>query len=183
MKILATIPFVLFALLTFAQIEGTIVGEVRDANTDEPLAFAKVFIEGMQLGATTELDGTYRLEVPTGTYTIKVTYQGYNDVKKYNIAVNSGSPQVLNFRMSSMTTELEEVQIVYDKNSMAKTTDMVTPLSVQKLTAEEIKSNPGGNFDVSKVVQPFQELVDPLAGHNATTSPFEVEPRTKMFTT
>ncbi|MDB2697620.1 TonB-dependent receptor [Crocinitomicaceae bacterium] len=153
MKILATIPFVLFALLTFAQIEGTIVGEVRDANTDEPLAFAKVFIEGMQLGASTELDGTYRLEVPTGTYTIKVTYQGYNDVKKYNIAVNSGSPQVLNFRMSSMTTELEEVQIVYDKNAMVKTTDMVTPLSVQKLTAEEIKSNPGGNFDVSKVVQ------------------------------
>ena len=153
MKILATIPFVLFALLTFAQIEGTIVGEVRDANTDEPLAFAKVFIEGMQLGASTELDGTYRLEVPTGTYTIKVTYQGYNDVKKFNIAVNSGSPQVLNFRMSSMTTELEEVQIVYDKNAMVKTTDMVTPLSVQKLTAEEIKSNPGGNFDVSKVVQ------------------------------
>ena len=153
MKILATIPLVLFALLTVAQIEGTIVGEVRDANTDEPLAFAKVFIEGMQLGASTELDGTYRLEVPTGTYTIKVTYQGYNDVKKYNIAVNSGSPQVLNFRMSSMTTELEEVQIVYDKNAMVKTTDMVTPLSVQKLTAEEIKSNPGGNFDVSKVVQ------------------------------
>ncbi|GAB1463246.1 TonB-dependent receptor plug domain-containing protein [Pedobacter sp.] len=30
---------------------------------------------------------------------------------------------------------------------------MVTPLSVQQLTAEEIKSNPGGNFDVSKVVQ------------------------------
>lgn len=153
MKILATIPFVLFALLTVAQIEGTIVGEVRDANTDEPLAFAKVFIEGMQLGASTELDGTYRLEVPTGTYTIKVTYQGYNDVKKYNIAVNSGSPQVLNFRLSSMTTELEEVEIVYNKNAMAKTTDMVTPLSVQKLTAEEIKSNPGGNFDVSKVVQ------------------------------
>ncbi len=153
MKILATIPFVLFTLLTFAQIEGTIVGEVRDANTDEPLAFVKVFIEGMQLGASTELDGTYRLEVPTGTYTIKVTYQGYNDLKKFNIAVNSGSPQVLNFRMSSMTTELEEVQIVYDKNAMVKTTDMVTPLSVQKLTAEEIKSNPGGNFDVSKVVQ------------------------------
>ncbi len=153
MKILSTIPFVLFALLTFAQIEGTIVGEVRDANTDEPLAFAKVFIEGMQLGASTELDGTYRLEVPTGTYTIKVTYQGYNDVKKYNIAVNSGSPQVMNFRMSSMTTELEEVEIVYNKNAIAKTTDMVTPLSVQKLTAEEIKSNPGGNFDVSKVVQ------------------------------
>ena len=28
-----------------------------------------------------------------------------------------------------------------------------TPLSVQRLTAEEIKSNPGSNFDISKVVQ------------------------------
>lgn len=153
MKNVVTISLVLLTFLSLAQTKGTIVGEVRDANTDEPLAFAKVFIEGMQLGASTELDGTYRLEVPTGTYTIKVTYQGYNDVKKYNIPVNSGSPQVLNFRMSSMTTELEEVEIVYNKNAMAKTTDMVTPLSVQKLTAEEIKSNPGGNFDVSKVVQ------------------------------
>ena len=30
---------------------------------------------------------------------------------------------------------------------------MVTPLATQKLTAEEIKINPGGNFDVSKVIQ------------------------------
>ena len=30
---------------------------------------------------------------------------------------------------------------------------MVTPMSTQKLTSEEIKSNPGGNFDVSKVIQ------------------------------
>ena len=30
---------------------------------------------------------------------------------------------------------------------------MVTPMSVQKLTSVEIESNPGGNFDVSKVVQ------------------------------
>ncbi|MGS0014423.1 TonB-dependent receptor plug domain-containing protein, partial [Escherichia coli] len=28
-----------------------------------------------------------------------------------------------------------------------------TPLSVQRLTTEEIKSNPGGNFDISKVIQ------------------------------
>ena len=30
---------------------------------------------------------------------------------------------------------------------------MTTPLSVQQLTSEEIRSSPGGNFDVSKVVQ------------------------------
>ncbi len=136
-----------------AQTTGIIRGEVIDENTQEPLAFAKVFIEGTQYGTDTDLDGSYRLEVPTGSYTVKVTYQGYNDIKKFNIVVNSGNPQTINFRLVSMTTDLDEVNIIYNKNAMAKTTDMVTPLSVQKLTAEEIKSNPGGNFDVSKVVQ------------------------------
>lgn len=153
MKVFALVGFIFFSSLLFSQTKGVIVGKVSDENTEEPLAFAKVFIEGLQLGTSTELDGTYRLEVPTGSYTVKVTYQGYNDLKKYNIAVNSGNPQVINFRLSSMTTEFDEVQIIYNTNEMAKTTDMVTPLSVQKLTAEEIKSNPGGNFDVSKVVQ------------------------------
>ena len=153
MKVFALVGFIFYSSLLFSQTKGVIVGKVSDENTEEPLAFAKVFIEGLQLGTSTELDGTYRLEVPTGSYTVKVTYQGYNDLKKYNIAVNSGNPQVINFRLSSMTTEFDEVQIIYNTNEMAKTTDMVTPLSVQKLTAEEIKSNPGGNFDVSKVVQ------------------------------
>jgi hypothetical protein len=84
---------------------------------------------------------------------LKVVYQGYRDEKKFNIVVNSGSPQVVNFRLTSETTNLDEVEIVFRRGASAKTTDMVTPLSVQKLTAEEIKSNPGGNFDVSKVVQ------------------------------
>lgn len=153
MKVFALFGFIFFSSLLFSQTKGVIVGKVSDENTEEPLAFAKVFIEGLQLGTSTDLDGTYRLEVPTGSYTVKVTYQGYNDLKKYNITVNSGNPQVINFRLSSMTTEFDEVQIIYNTNEMAKTTDMVTPLSVQKLTAEEIKSNPGGNFDVSKVVQ------------------------------
>ena len=153
MKFIVTLGFIVTLFVLNAQNTGLILGEVRDANTEEPLAFAKVFVEGQQLGTTTELDGSYRLEVPTGSYTLKVTYQGYNDVKKFNIVVNSGSPQVVNFELTSATTEFDEVKIVYNKNAMAKTTDMVTPLSVQKLTAEEIKSNPGGNFDVSKVVQ------------------------------
>ena len=143
----------LWAFLAMSQTNGLVLGEIKDANTDEPLAFSKVFIEGTQIGTESDLDGSYKLEVPTGTYTIKVTSSGYIDQKKYNISVNSGNPVVINFKLSSATTDFDEVEIIYNKNAMAKTTDMVTPLSVQKLTAEEIKSNPGGNFDVSKVVQ------------------------------
>jgi hypothetical protein len=47
---------------------------------------------------------------------------------------------------------LKEVQVSTTRKTV-RTATLETPLSVQKLTAEEIKSNPGGNFDISKVVQ------------------------------
>src|SRR5699024_2929652 len=48
---------------------------------------------------------------------------------------------------------LDVVVLDTNRETSATTTDMITPLSVQQLTSQEIKSSPGGNFDVSKVVQ------------------------------
>lgn len=132
---------------------GTVQGNAKDANTEEPLAFAKVFAEGTQIGAITDLDGNFRFEVPVGTYTIVITANGYEPQKKFNVPVNSGNVEIVNFELGSITQDMDEVVVSYDENAVARTTDMITPLSVQKLTSVEIESNPGGNFDVSKVVQ------------------------------
>lgn len=142
-----------FALVAFAQNTGTIQGNAKDVNTEEPLPFAKVFIEGTQIGALTDIDGNYKIEVAVGTYTIVITAAGYDPLKKFNIPVNSGNVETVNFELASISIDLEAVEIIYDRNQVAQTTDMITPLSVQKLTSVEIESNPGGNFDVSKVVQ------------------------------
>ena len=142
-----------FALVAFAQNTGTIQGNAKDVNTEEPLAFAKVFIEGTQIGALTDIDGNYKIEVAVGTYTIVIAAAGYDPLKKFNIPVNSGNVETVNFELASISIDLEAVEIIYDRNQVAQTTDMITPLSVQKLTSVEIESNPGGNFDVSKVVQ------------------------------
>jgi hypothetical protein len=138
---------------SFGQNTGTIQGNAKDANTEEPLAFAKVFVEGTQTGAITDIDGNYSFEIPVGTYTLVITASGYEPFKKYNIPVNSGNVETVNFELSAAVQDMDEIKVVYDENKMAKTTDMITPLSVQKLTSVEIESNPGGNFDVSKVVQ------------------------------
>ena len=47
---------------------------------------------------------------------------------------------------------LSEVTVTGRRNT-ARAASIETPLSVQKMTIEEIKRNPGGNFDVSKVIQ------------------------------
>jgi hypothetical protein len=43
--------------------------------------------------------------------------------------------------------------VVSGSRKSAKAATLETPLSVQRLTSEEIKSNPGGNFDISRVIQ------------------------------
>jgi outer membrane receptor for ferrienterochelin and colicin len=122
-------------------------------NTKAPLAFSKIFVEGTDKGSVADIDGNYRIELPVGTYTLRVSFVGYEPLKKFNIPVSSGNAETVNFELEESSSELDKVDVVYQNDKIARTTDMVTPLSVQKLTSVEIESNPGGNFDVSKVVQ------------------------------
>ena len=69
----------------------------------------------------------------------------------YNINLTSGNAQILQIELDEKSQELQKVVINAGKSVRAS--DMITPVATQKLTAEEIKSNPGGNFDVSKVIQ------------------------------
>ncbi len=151
MRCIIFIIGLLVANLAFAQ-QGIIKGTITDKNTQELIPFANVKVEGTDFGAITDFDGNYRIELPTGTYSLIISFVGYETVKKFNIELNSGNAQIVNVELTE-GKELDEVTVVYDKEVEAKTTDMVTPLSVQKLTVQEIRSNPGGNFDVSKVVQ------------------------------
>lgn len=136
----------------FAQ-NGTILGTVKDKNTQELLYGAKIVVENTTFGAVSDIDGNYKLSIPTGTYNLRVTLEGYQMQSKFNIVLSSGNAQIVNFDLDVVTTDFKEVTITINKNARAITTDMTTPLSVQQLTSEEIKSSPGGGFDVSRVVQ------------------------------
>lgn len=136
-----------------AQIDGVIIGTVKDKNTQETIVGAVVFIDGTSNGVSSDIDGNYKLTVPVGTYQLKCSFIGYVTLIKNNIAVTSGNAQTINFFLEPSTTSLNEVAVTFDKGKSAVATDMITPLSVQQLTTEEIKANPGGSFDVSKVIQ------------------------------
>ncbi|PBQ30580.1 TonB-dependent receptor [Sphingobacteriaceae bacterium] len=136
-----------------SQINGVIRGNVKDKNTQEYIIGASIFIEGTTTGVSSDIDGNYKLTVPVGTYRLKASFVGYSTILKENIVVTSGNAQIINFEMEPSSSELSEVEVTFDKGKSAVATDMITPLSVQQLTTEEIKSNPGGNYDVSKVIQ------------------------------
>ena len=135
----------------FAQ-TGILSGYIKDKQTQMPISAASIQIEGANLGAISDENGLFSIkDLPTKTYNIKVTCIGYEAQVIYNIVIASGNSEVLTVELLSNSKNLAEVLI--KKNPFRKNAE--TPLSIQSLSAQEIKSNPGGNFDVSRVIQAF----------------------------
>src|SRR5690606_26782747 len=85
------------------------------------------------------------------TYRLVVNALGYLQETLYTIPVSGGNTAFLQIELQAESQRLQEVVIGVRKT--ARAADMTTPLATQKLPSEEISVNPGGNFDVSKVIQ------------------------------
>lgn len=154
MKRLMTILFILLIGNTIhSQTLGTITGTIKDRNTQEGLMGVTVILTGNNdtFTAVSDDDGNFLARLPVGRYNLETSYIGYAPYTSYSININSGSAQVLQIELDITSQELDEV--VLSSGKSVRATNMITPLATQKLTSEEIKVNPGGNFDVSKVIQ------------------------------
>lgn len=136
-----------------AQKTGAISGKVIQKNTQLPMADATVNVVGTNFSTSTDSNGTFRLvSLPVKTYNIAISSVGYKTFTIYNIVVISGNEKDFTIELEPETALLNEISVKANKRSVRAAT-LETPLSVQRLTSEEIKSNPGGNFDISKVIQ------------------------------
>lgn len=142
--------FILAFGQVYAQNAGTIAGYVKDIKTQEALIGVSVSLEGTTLGSVTDVEGYYKITgIPTKTYNVKAAYVGYETQIKYNVVLTSGNTEFVNFQLDEKSNTLKEAVVYtnpFKKSNMA-------PVSVQSLSTEEIKSYPGGNNDIAKVVQ------------------------------
>lgn len=136
-----------------AQKTGNIIGTVEDINTHERLQGVSITAVGTTFGTVTDSSGNFKLNLPVGTYSIHVSTLSYKALTQYNVEISTGNDQIVRYELLPEATALEGVVISANRRTSAIATDMITPLSVQRLTTQEIKSSPGGNFDVSKVIQ------------------------------
>jgi len=137
---------------------GIITGTVRDRNSQELLVGVTVQIgngtdsAASSAGTTTDADGRFKLTLPVGSYSLRATYVGFVPQQKSNLVVSSGNANESSFELDEERKNLSEV-VVKANRAVAAVSSITTPNSVQRLTTEEIKTNPGGNFDVSRVIQ------------------------------
>ncbi len=102
----ARLLFVLLALLPLGLMAqtATFMGSVRDAGTQEPLAYASVILVGKALGANVDNDGNFRvLNIPPGQHVVRVSYTGYQSVDR-TIEFGAGQTVVETFELGESNT-------------------------------------------------------------------------------
>jgi hypothetical protein len=126
-------------------------GYILDKNNQRPLPGATIQLQTGK-GTTSDSSGFFRISTSPGTYNVTVSSLNYTTKTISNIVLTSGNESTISIELEPLSKKLEEIVIV-NKRSSARATSLESPLSIQRMTTEEIKRNPGGNFDISKVIQ------------------------------
>ena len=141
------------SFVSLAQNTGSISGYITDKNDQKLLAGATVLLNPGNKGSTSSETGFFRFSlIEAGTYSLTITNVGYKATVITNLVITSGNENTVNIELEPEPKDLASVTITGRRNSV-RAASLENPLSVQRLTTEDIKANPGGNFDISKVIQ------------------------------
>ena len=129
---------------------GTIKGKVFNAINNEAIPFASIGITSLSVATTSDVNGNYELKnLNPGLYNITASYIGFSKKNVFEIQVNNYTPTVLNIALDQQVDSLSVVEV--SASPFNKTEE--SPLSLHTIGASEIDRNPGGNRDISKVIQ------------------------------
>ena len=91
-----------------------VFGKIVDKESGEDLIGAYIILkigEEQKGGTSTDIDGTYSLEIDPGQYDITVSYVSYNDLKIKDVIIKEGENYPLDVALSSSTEILTEVVV------------------------------------------------------------------------
>ena len=142
---------------------GAVSGIVVDKSTLEPLPSAAVQILGSSLGASSNEEGKFTITgVPFGTYQVRASIVGYEPEIISDVVVASGRKLDLRFELHESAIGLEGVEV--RANYFQKSPD--APVSIQKLSYEEIRRSPGGFEDVIRAISVLPGVAQVQSGRN-----------------
>jgi hypothetical protein len=150
-RILISLFLISWALLSNAQ-EASLKGRVFNAANNEAIPFAVAVLSN---GNTTfpvnsDIDGRFSITVSKpGLYNLQVMLTGFKTLNRYEIELKPGRLAEVDCPLEEDSKSIGEVTISGDAFMRREE----SPLSMRTVGVSEIKRNPGGNRDISKVLQ------------------------------
>lgn len=126
-----------------AQTTGQLSGTVRDAQTGETLPGANILIDGTTQGASTDMDGGYRIiGIRPGTYTLVASFVGYTPMRVEGVRVNVDLTTTTDFALQPESFQGEEVVVTANadlvRRDLTSSEFRVTSESIESLPVQEI---------------------------------------------
>ncbi|WP_417591721.1 TonB-dependent receptor [Owenweeksia hongkongensis] len=158
MKIKYTLSLVIclfFSALAFAQ-TGKVRGFVIDKESDAPIPFANVVVQGLSIGAVANDEGYFILSnVPLGKQTIEISFVGYETITE-EVVVSEVRIASVKIYMGASSELLQDVEVSADRQE--RETKVLT--GVVSLDPKEIQQfSVGGDADIIKAIQVLPGVV------------------------
>ena len=99
----------LFASESLSQNLFIIEGKVTDAKTNEPLAYVNVFLSQTTIGATTDINGIYKIgKIPRGNYALVASMVGYES-RVMMVDLTNNHKTILNLSLDRSVYEFNQI--------------------------------------------------------------------------
>lgn len=152
--------FICLILFTHAlQAQNVLSGTVIHKEDNEQVVGATVYIPELRVGATTDVEGRYRIgKLPEGLFTIQVSYVSHRTVVE---KVRVKGETVHNFTMENAAQSLEEVIV---SGSSTKTVIKESPIPISAVTQLRLLQQSSSNLVDAVAKLPGMSQVSTGAG-------------------
>src|SRR6218665_278727 len=127
-----------FIFIVSAQAQKKVTGTVASGGL--PLPGANVAAKGSSVSTSTDIDGKFSLEVPSGITKLVVSYIGYTTSE---VAITDGEMKI---EIAEESNKLEEVVINIGYGTQKKS---VVTGSISKVTAKDLEKVPNGGIETA----------------------------------
>ena len=135
--------FLLTPLSIYAGTTGKLSGSVKDAQTGEPLVGANILIVGTDLGAATNINGSYIiLNISPGNYSVRVSFIGYESKIITEVGIVVDQTTLLDVQLNPQSIMVDEVVVVATTPMIQK--DVTSSISV--IRRDQIDALPVSTF-------------------------------------
>lgn len=134
MKYLLLILSIVFGF--HAQSQFLLKGRILQAETNEPLFGATIYVSSINTGVITDFEGKFSLKLQKGVFELKISNVGYKTIfKKIEITKNEN----LEIELTATESQMDEVVVTGTMNEMTK---MDSPVPVDIISPKFLFKNP-----------------------------------------
>ncbi|MFV8365298.1 outer membrane beta-barrel protein [Flavobacterium sp. XS1P27] len=149
----------LLTAISYSQSKGTITGTLTDKDANnQSLPFANVLIKGTNIGTNTDIDGKYTITILPGSYTLQLSFVGYESVEM-PVTVVADETVTINKALGSGSYTLKDVIV---RNTASR--EKETALLLDQKQAVVIKQSIGAQEMARKGVSDVEEGLTKITG-------------------